>query len=192
MSLTATKLIFIVLAVLSILVIQGAGVLHVNETVVNFRINYDTVNSDNMIIPLPGNSGFSLQIFPNIDINETDLLLSGNPQYNKRWNNFSNMVMVFVCENLTNVTEVNKALEVYANKALHNSTNNYTKVHNRIIDGHNGILIESGKNSTDPRMIYLGFYCLDEVGGFARKLVVMVSSLSWNDGAELLMDTVHC
>jgi preprotein translocase subunit SecD len=101
------------------------------------------------------------------------------------------MVMVFVCENLTNVTEVNKALEVYANKALHNSTNKYTKVHNRIIDGHNGILIESGKNSTDPRMIYLGFYCLDEVGGFARKLVVMVSSLSWNDGAELLMDTVH-
>jgi hypothetical protein len=46
MSLTATKLIFIVFAVLAILVIQGAAVIHVNETVVNFRINYDTVNSD--------------------------------------------------------------------------------------------------------------------------------------------------
>jgi len=45
MSLTATKLILIVLAVLAILVIQGAAILHVNETVVNFRINYDTVNS---------------------------------------------------------------------------------------------------------------------------------------------------
>jgi hypothetical protein len=190
--LTARNLILIVFTVLAIIVIQGAAVLHVNETVGNFRINYDTVDSDYMIIKLSNPSGFAQQLFPNIDINETDLLFSGDPKYNiKRWNNFSNIVMLFVCENLTNVTEINTALEIEVNKALSNTTSAYIRLHNRTIDGHNGTLIESGKNSTDSRMSYWGFYCLDEVGGNARKLVVMVSNLSWNDGAELLMDTVH-
>jgi hypothetical protein len=171
-------------------VIQGAAVLHVNETVSNFRIIYNTVDSDQMIIKLSNPSGFAQQLFPDLDINETDLLLSGIPPSNiKQWNNFSNMVMVFVCENLTNVTDVSKALE--ANKALFNFTIGYIKVHKRIIDGHDGILIESGKNSTDPRMSYWGFYSLDEAGGNATKFVVAVSNLAWKDGTELLIDTVH-
>jgi hypothetical protein len=74
---------------------------------------------------------------------------------------------------------------------IDHETVKYLRVYDRMLDGRKGLLINEGNSSSDPDMKYVGLYWLDEDQGKASKLIMVMTSLPWDDGAEQLMNTVH-
>jgi hypothetical protein len=171
------------------LVTAGASGLPVNETAKGFRISFDAIDDTNGVFKFWSDDSRLFGKPLNGPVNEASLngasravaVLVGN------WSESSKRFaacLVFVLKNPENTSKIEENI-------TKNVTEKYVRVFDRTIDGHNGLLLKSGNNSSDPVMNYTGFYWLDEVQGTATKLVFIMSSWPWDSGTEKLLNTIH-
>jgi hypothetical protein len=171
------------------LVTAGASALPVNETAKGFRISFDAIDDTNMVAKLwsddsglfgkplnaPGNDG------PVNEASSLVVVMAGNSsESGKR----VPTCLVFVLKNPENTSKIEENI-------TKNIEEKYVRVFDRTVDGHNGLLLKAGNNSSDPLMTYTALYWLDEVQGTATKLVFIMSGLPWDRGTEKLLNTIH-
>ncbi|MCJ7445849.1 MAG: hypothetical protein MUO26_15230 [Methanotrichaceae archaeon] len=171
----------------------GAAVVHINETIGDLRISYDTIDANmitkywNEIRTVSGkvftsdtSSLSGLQLSGGVEINKEYVVYSENRDNLKSTNRSG--VMVFFFKKPVNTTDTGK--EVLENPV----SKKYMRVYDKVVDGHNAIFILSGDGPNDPLMTYVAGYWLDEVKGMGSKLVMAFSDAPNN---EIFMNTVH-
>jgi len=174
------------ISILLSLMATGAFALQVNETIDNYQISFDAIQDTNIVAKFWDIQGLGQGLFPELgeyEISKFDALMAGNvSDIDKRWA----ASVVFIFKNPINTSSQNTTEFL-----LKNSTNEYVRVFDRQVDGHNAVFLHLGKGPNDPLMTYEAMYWLDEVHGTATKGVVVLSQWPWNDGAENFMNTVH-
>jgi len=166
---------------------SGISAIPVNETVMNFRISFDSINDTNMVAkfwsdegkifnePLPENA-----TTPTNEIIKAAGIVSGNvSDSSDRWGG----CIILVLKNPENTSVLEKNI-------IENRTEQYIRVFDRTIDGHKALLLKTADYPSDPLMEFEAMYWLDEVNGEATKLVFVVSGWPEKE-AERLLDTIH-
>lgn len=151
---------------------SGISAIPVNETVMNFRISFDSINDTNMVAkfwsdedkifnePLPENA-----TTPTNEIIKAAGIVSGNASDSSdRW---GGCIIILVLKNPENTSVLEKHHREW-NRTVH-------KVFDRTIDGHKALLLKTADYPSDPLMEFEAMYWLDEVNGEATKLVFVVS-----------------
>jgi len=177
----------ITLIVLMSLTIGGSSAFPVNETVKNFQISFDAIDDTNMVAKIWSNGGEFLgsplsEDFP-IPANELAnavVVLSGNgSDQSERWG----ACMILVLKNPENTSDIEK-------DGIENNKEKYVRVFDRMVDGHDALLLKQGDGPSDPLMKYTALYSLDEVNGKATKFVFVVSGWTEKE-TERLLNTIQ-
>ena len=176
------KSVLIAICFLVMQITMGDAVVHVNETLGDFRISFDASNDTNMIGKYWNTTGSGVfGSLPHINISNAYMVVAGNiNSKNTRWSG----VAVLISKEPINTSYIEENL-------FKNSTVSYIREEDRVIDGHQGVLAFSGNGPEDPLMNYTAFYWLDETSGMATQLVAAIAQLPWNEGAETLINTTH-
>lgn len=166
------------------LVTAGASALPVNETVNGFRISFEAIDETTMVAKFWGDESglFGKPLNgPSNEASSVVMVMAGNTNESPKR---LTACLLFVFKNPENTSNMEEDI-------TKNISEEYVRVFDRTIDGHNGLLLKAGNNSSDPVMTYTGIYWLDEVQGTATKLVFILSSWPWDRGTEKLLNTIH-
>jgi hypothetical protein len=180
---TRTALILFALCFLLPSTFVGASALQVNETVKGFRISFDAIDDTNMVAKFWSNGssffGDTLRGPLNELANGAGVMAGNGSDPYKRWG----ACLIFVLKNPENTSNIERNM-------TKNNTNKYIRVYDRMVDGHKGLLLKEGNESSDALMNYEAMYWLDESRGKATKFVYVVSG--WPDKeTEKLLNTIH-
>lgn len=169
-----------IMLVMLCLAAPGAQAFSVNETVNGYHIGFEARDDTNATMKLWGGE-LSGKDMPIGNISRFSWVVAGKSiDLNKD---------VAICAVL--VLDGPQDTDVLEEKFIKNLKDDYVRVHDRVIDGHQGILLMAGENSSDPDMEYRAFYFLDEMQGQAEEIVFIASTWSWDGGSEALLNTVH-
>jgi hypothetical protein len=180
--------IVLVVAVLLMMVNQGASTVSVNETVGEFRISFEVKEDIDLILRAWGSllvDEIAPSLLYNLNLSVKDSYVVATEKMVEHGNvdNLS-LVSVLTMNNPVNTSD-------FEMEVVNNSSKPYIRVYDRTIDGHKGIYLLMGDQPDDPNMEYYGLYWIDEAEDGRATELILVKSMEAKSSSKNVFDTVH-